>query len=298
MKRLLKALVWIGVVLVLAAGAFVGYVYAASGAKLSKVYRVTVPPLTIPSDAASIARGKYIAEKISQCTDCHAPDLGGQMIDNSFMMGRLAAKNLTRGRGGIGSGYTDEDYVRTITHGVRPDGHSVVYMPSADYHFTESALASLIAYVKSVPPVDRELPPPSVGPMPRALGLFTDFPLSPAAVIDHEHVTFASPQDQTNPVAAGEETVAMAGCRACHGPEFAGGSGPPPGAANITPVGIGTWTEKDFITAVREHKRPNGSTIADAMPRGYGQMADTDLQHIYAYLKTLPAKGEKTRNQQ
>ena len=158
-------------------------------------------------------------------------------------------------------------------------------------------MASIIADVKSVPPVDRELARPSPGPLARALGLFADFPLFPAARIDHERVTFAAPHDQTNPVAAGKEMVSLAGCRACHGPEFAGGGGPPPGGSNITPVGIGGWTEPQFLTALRDHKRPNGSTINDAMPRSYGQMSTADLHNVYEYLKTLRRKGDKTPNQ-
>jgi hypothetical protein len=76
-----------------------------------------------------------------------------------------------------------------------------------------------------------------------------------------------------------------------------GGGGPPPGAANITPVGIGNWSEQDFFTALRDHKRPNGTAIDDAMPRGYGQMADEDLRKIFSFLKTVPAAGEKSKNQ-
>jgi mono/diheme cytochrome c family protein len=297
MKRLLRIVAWIAAVLLLAVGALVGYVYAVSSSRMSKVYTVSVAPLTIPTDAASIARGKYLAESVSQCVDCHGPDLGGRIVDEGFAMGQLAAANLTRGKGGIGARYTDQDFVRTMMHGVRPDGRSVVFMPSVDYHFTERDLASLIAYVKSVPPVDRELPAPAPGPMARALSVFADFPLSSAAMIDHDRVTFAVPKDERNPVAAGEQLVASAGCVACHGRDFVGGSGPPPGGANITPVGIGGWTEKDFLTAIRDHKRPNGTVIADVMPRGYGQMSDADLGHIFAFLKTVPAKGEKTKNQ-
>jgi cytochrome c553 len=87
--------------------------------------------------------------------------------------------------------------------------------------------------------------------------------------------------------------VEAAGCRGCHGPELAGGGGPPPGTSNITPVGIGPWTERDFITAIREHKRPDGTPIGAVMPLAYGQMSDTDLQAIFAYLKSVPAKGSK-----
>jgi cytochrome c553 len=148
-----------------------------------------------------------------------------------------------------------------------------------------------------VPPVDRVPTPMSVGPMARALGLFTEFPLTPAAHIDHANVRFETPPNPDDRRATGEYLVSSAGCRGCHGTNFTGGGGPPPGAANLTPVGIGGRNEQQFLTAVREHKRPNGSTIDEAMPRVYGQMAEGDLRAIYVFLQTLPPAGEKTANQ-
>ena len=51
------------------------------------------------------------------------------------------------------------------------------------------------------------------------------------------------------------------------------------------------------MTAIREHKRPNGSAIDEAMPRIYGTMSDDDLRLIFGYLQTVPAKGTKTKGQ-
>jgi cytochrome c553 len=62
-------------------------------------------------------------------------------------------------------------------------------------------------------------------------------------------------------------------------------------------VGIGEWTQQDFVTALRTHRRPNGSVINEAMPLSYGKMSDDDLNNIYAYLRTVPAAGEKTESQ-
>jgi mono/diheme cytochrome c family protein len=296
MKRLLRWILWGVAGLLVCAGLLVAYVFVASSRDMAKVYTVTPPALTVPSDEATIARGKYLVTKVSMCTECHGDDLGGKMVTDNAAMGRLAGSNLTRGRGGKGASYSDADFVRTLMHGVRPDGRSVIFMPSADYRFTNGDLAAVIAYVKSVPPVDRELPPASVGPMARALYLFAGFPLLPAMAIDHANVRFEA-EHSSDPVAAGAALVASGGCRGCHGPDLVGGGGPPPGAANITPVGIGDWTEADFMTALRTHKRPNGTTINEAMPLGYGQMSDDDLRNLFAYLKTIPAKGEKSANQ-
>ncbi len=133
--------------------------------------------------------------------------------------------------------------------------------------------------------------------MARTLSVFGSFPMFVAELIDHSSVKFAAPGDMTNPIAAGDYLISTAGCRGCHGPELTGGGGPPPGASNLTPAGLDGWTDSDFITSIRDHKRPNGTAIDEAMPRVYGQMSDDDLRKIFQYLKTIPAKGEKTKNQ-
>ena len=299
MKRLFKWTLRLIAVIVLLIGGLCAYIYYASGRQLNQTYNVSAPTLTIPTDAASLARGKYLVEKVSMCTECHDKDLGGKIMMDDGAMGRLAAANLTSGRGGIGATYSNDDIARVLLHGVKKDGHSVLFMPSNDFRFNETDAAAVIAYLRSVPPVDRDQPAASIGPIARALSLFTSFPLVTASKIDHATVKFvaADAATATDPAAAGRYLVASAGCHGCHGPELQGGGGPPPGASNITPVGIGTWSEQDFFTALREHKRPNGSTIEDAMPRGYGQMADEDLRKIFSYLKTVPPSGEKSKNQ-
>ena len=256
---------------------------------MSATYQVSVPPLQVPGDAAAIERGRYYRRQGLDVQRLPRQDLGGRIVEDSFAMGRMSAPNLTRGKGGIGASYKDADYVRTLMHGVRPDGRSVLIMPSSEYRFSEQGIADLIAYLKQVPPVDREVPKPTAGPLARVLAVVGGYHLVPAAVIDHERVSFSAEQTAENPVASGAQLVEMGGCRACHLPDLIGGGGPPPGAGNITPVGIGDWTERDFVTALRQHKRPNGSAISEAMPLAYGDMSDIDLAAIYAYLKTVPA---------
>ena len=298
MRRLLRWTVRAIVVLIAAVAAFVGYAYVATHRQMAKAYDVRTPAIAVPNDAESIARGQYIATRVAMCTECHGTDLGGMVIVESAAMGRLAGSNLTRGRGGIGAAYTNEDFVRALMHGVRKDRRSVIFMPSGEFHFTTADLGALVAYLRSLPPVDREVPPPSVGPMARVLAVTAGFPLVTAAAIDHERVAPVAENDVADPVAAGHKLVAMGGCHGCHLPTLGGGGGPPPGASNITPVGIGDWTREQFVTAIREHKRPNGTTISDAMPRDYGQMTDADLHHIFAYLKTVPPAGTKFPQQQ
>src|SRR5262249_34295024 len=153
----------------------------------------TPPAVAIPTDPASLERGRYLVERVAVCVECHGPDLGGKVVENNFAMGHLISANLTRGRGGPAPPYSDADLVRGLTPGVKRDGHSVVFMPSSEYRFTAADLGAIIAYVKSAPPVDRQMDVSQPGPMARALGLFTSFPLSPASQIDHTTPRLAAP---------------------------------------------------------------------------------------------------------
>ncbi len=68
-------------------------------------------------------------------------------------------------------------------------------------------------------------------------------------------------------------------------------------AANITPdkeTGIGEWTDKQIITAIREGKDTEGKIIFPPMPvPTYNNMSDDDVKAIVAYLHTLkPVRHE------
>lgn len=70
-------------------------------------------------------------------------------------------------------------------------------------------------------------------------------------------------------------------------------AGPPdlPPASNLTPTGIGTWSEADFITALRTGKRRDGSTIDSFMPiETFAQMTDEEAQALWLYIKGVPPK--------
>ncbi len=63
--------------------------------------------------------------------------------------------------------------------------------------------------------------------------------------------------------------------------------------ANLTPdpeTGLGTWTEKTFIEALRTGRHlGKGRPILPPMPwYGIGQATDQDLKAVFAYLKSLP----------
>lgn len=60
---------------------------------------------------------------------------------------------------------------------------------------------------------------------------------------------------------------------------------------NLTPdreTGLGAWSEADIVKAVRQGARPDGRTLAPAMPyKAYGRLNDADAFALAAYLKSL-----------
>ncbi len=273
-------------------------IYAFSQPQLRHHYDVSVKPLPVPAqpDSALLARGAHVAS-IRGCTDCHGADLaGGPMVENAAM-GRLYAANLTSGAGGIGGTFSIEDWDRAIRHGVGPDGRPLMFMPAQEYWALGDAdMTALIAYLRSLPPVDRERPATRIGPMARMLLLAGKLPLVPAKLIDQTATRPAAPTE--SPTAAYGAYLAS-GCRGCHGADYSGGpiAGGDPSwlpAANLTPdstAGIGAWSEADFVRALREGRKPDGSEVRPPMPvAATRSMTDTELRALWAYLRTLPPK--------
>jgi len=60
---------------------------------------------------------------------------------------------------------------------------------------------------------------------------------------------------------------------------------------NLTPdaeTGLGSWSEREIVTAVRTGVRPDGRVLAPVMPyHNYSKLTDTDAGALAAYLKSL-----------
>jgi mono/diheme cytochrome c family protein len=91
------------------------------------------------------------------CAGCHGADLGGEVFFDDPAIGSVPSSNLTRAAGNETEGYTDEDYVRAIRHGLNKNGNQLMVMPCEAYtHYSDADLGSVIAYLKTLPSVDRK----------------------------------------------------------------------------------------------------------------------------------------------
>lgn len=267
-------------------------VFGLSSYRLHRQWSVEPTPVPVLQDAQTLAQGAHLAATRG-CTECHAKDLGGQvMIDDPFM-GRVVASNLTTGTGGAGSRYDDAGLARAIRHGIGSDGRSLVIMPSEDFFpMSDADVGTLISYIRSVPAVDRELPHTAIGPGARTLVVLAGAPLLAAETVTHTAPRAPAPTPAID-VEYGRYVAAM--CVSCHGRNYAGGivNGPPgsPPSADLTPTGpLAHWTEEQFLAALREGRRPDGSTLNPAaMPwTVFAQLTDIEARAIWTFLKALP----------
>ena len=294
-KTWVRALLWgLGALVVIAVGAGALGLYLAQH-KMQRRVELSVQPVAYRSDAASIERGKYLFASRG-CADCHGSTGTGHVFLEEANGLRIAGPNITTGAGGTVAAYQPVDWVRSIRHGVSPQGRALMIMPSEDYNrFTDDDLASLVAYVRTLPPgaglgAIVELPLPV-----RALygfGLIKDA----AARIDH-NLPPQQPVPEGVTAAHGRYVANM--CLGCHGEALAGGKipgGPPdwPPAANLTPGEgsvMGRYPDADaLISMFRSGKRPDGSVIGVMPFASLREMSETDLRALYLHLKALPPR--------
>jgi mono/diheme cytochrome c family protein len=250
-------------------------------------------------------RGAYLVTTLGACANCHTPrgvgnrPVAGMAFAGGFEfdidIGHIVGPNITPDPAtGIGK-WSDGQIVYALRNGKRPDGTTIgPPMPVEMYRGLSDRDAEAIAvYLRSLAPIRHEVArsqykiplPPSYGP-----------------VIDH----VAEP-DHTDKIAYGAYLAGpVAHCLECHTPREkgrldldrlgAGGREFPvfgkPGAVtvsrNITPEGIGQWSDADVKRAILVGVRPDGTRLAATMPfAAYHDMYSADLNAIVDYLRTL-----------
>lgn len=288
---LFRLLLAAGLMAVAAAGLF-GFAWFHTESALATVYDVRDPPIQFTGDAAERQRGAHLYTVLG-CVACHGEGGIGRVFIDAGPVAYVVAPNLTPAA--LADRYDANDLAAAIRHGVGPDGRPLRVMPSGDFKdLSDADTAALVAFLQSLPHSDHDPGRSEIRPLGRVLAMLGRFDLVPAANIDH------APRVRTAPPAgptAGYGAYLAQVCTGCHGADWAGqrvpGTPPElPPAANLTPHarGLAGWTEADFLRAMREGRRPDGSAIDEFMPwRVYAAMTDEELRAIWAHLAALPA---------
>jgi cytochrome c553 len=215
-----KVLKWLGFVVAgLAAivGIAVAYIFFASERALHRQYTaVDDRLLTLPSDAAGIATGKRIAQ-LAGCMHCHGEKLNGGLVDDIPNLVRLVAPNISV----VLPKYTDAQLATVLRKGVKPDGSSVMFMPSEMYrHLADEDLGRLIAYLRTIPAtaegVQEKTEVRIIGRALLAAGQF-----KPAALAIETLPPPTNSFDVADPLSVGRR-LTMSYCSECHGQSLGG----------------------------------------------------------------------------
>jgi len=250
-------------------------------------------PLPPESDTAAVLRGKHLVTARYGCAGCHGQNLGGGVMIDDPAIGNVRGPNLTGGNGNRTANYSMADWDRVVRHGIKPDGTPAV-MPSDDFFkMSDAELSDIVAYVRSVPPVDGAIPPPSFGPVGKVLLALGKMPLSAEHMPVSDHPS--EPPPVANSAQFGEHLAAT--CVTCHRQNLAGGPmafGPPswPAAANLTQhaTGLGSWSFDDFDKALTHGVSKDGHALRAPMSdvvQGTKDMDITERRALWTYLRQV-----------
>lgn len=318
MKKLGKILGWILLVLV---------VLVAIGITFTIGWRPFIGPRARATTAKTmertperLARGKYLAENVSGCMDCHTPhdwsstasplasgNLGaGEQIPLKDLPGKIFAPNITPDRETGAGTWSDDQLARAIREGVGHDGRALFnLMPYEHYRtMSDEDLASVIVYLRALPPVRHEVPKTEM-----------IFPVKYLIRNVPQPVTEPVPApDLSTPLKRGAYLTNLSGCTDCHTPmddhgqrlaglDWAGGfilEGPwgRVASANLTgaPSGISYYNENIFLKVMRTGQ-VGARQLNPIMPFSfYRGMTDEDLSAIFAYVHQLPPVKHRVDN--
>jgi mono/diheme cytochrome c family protein len=318
MKKVLKVVLSILVFLLLAIAVMLIYVKKA-------LPNVGKPEeISIEKTPERIERGKYLANCVTVCIDCHSTrdwnqfsgpiiegteGKGGEVFDQKYgFPGSFHARNITPA--GL-SNWTDGEILRAIGSGVDKNGKALFpVMPHPNYgKLDREDLYSIIAYIRTLKPIQNKVPPSE-----------PDFPMNFILNTIPQKAAYSIRPDTNNVLAYGQYIFTAAACNECHtkkekgapiaGMELAGGfefaikSGGIVRSANITPdteTGIGKLTAAEFVQKFKHYSDSSyqnpmikNNTINTVMPwMMYRNMKETDIKAIYAYIRTFkPIKNE------
>jgi mono/diheme cytochrome c family protein len=264
-----------------------------------------------------LERGKYLT---SGCRYCHSPhdwnapgtpymagmEFSGEQEPYADLPGRIVASNLTPDKETGAGNWTDDMFARAIREGIGHDGRTLFpLMPYVNFReLSDEDIASIVVYLRSVPPVHHELPATEI-----------IFPVKYLIRTVPQPLTAPVPDilpDANNPKYAAH-MAKIAGCADCHTPTVQGeevkGMGMAGGepfrgpwgyvaSANITPddTGIKNYTQDIFIQVLRSGL-VNGQALSPVMPTmAYKELNDMDLTAIYHYLRSVPAVEHRVDN--
>jgi len=228
-------------------------------------------------DAAKLAHGKRLTQ-VLHCNDCHGDNLQGTNVtkdDPEF--GDMNAPNITL----LLAKYSDADLDQLIRHGKPKDGREFWFMPVESYQFLSDAdLAALIAYLRTVKPAGKQLPPIRKGPE-----FLEDVKEGELANAQNQIRRFAAeaPVDLGSQHARGRDLAHIV-CTGCHNSKLQGYEGFTPDldiAGAFTPAELET-----LLTTGKGKSKPDLGLMKNVALSSLSKLTPAERQEIIAYVKS------------
>lgn len=280
MKRLLR---WIGIAVASLAALMIvalGVVYALSEMTLRHNYPTSVRAVEVPTDGQAILEGRRLATLHNCFNSCHGERFEGRVMFDQPLIGRIVAPNLTH----AAHQYSDAQLTGIIRGGVRPDGRSVVVMPSQQFALlTDADLGRIIAFLRSLPELPGPAPSISLGPLGR-LGFATGQFKTAAQLI----AAAKAPPEAVGEQAELGRYLARTTCSECHGAELRGDSNPDFTSPSLQIVAA--YSPEAFAQLLRTGVPLGGRTLPTMGPiarNNLSVLTDAELAALYGYLHTL-----------
>ena len=279
----------IGALAVLAAVLYV-VVYVVSERVVNRSYAFKPVAIAIPSDAESIAEGRRLAQ-IHMCFGgCHGKGVEGEVLFDDPMIARVVAPDLTASM----ARYRDDEIAGMIKSGVRPDGRSMVVMPSDVLRLmSDEDLGRIIAFLRTVPAAHGAAPELRLRPLGR-IGV-TAGQLKTMAMLVAEATP---PPDAADAAAKRGRYLASTICAHCHATNL-GGAPAGPGTDASPPLQIvAAYSPEAFMQLLR-----TGTALGDRQLKMMRQVAlaalskltDDEIADLYGYLHALPGPAPAAR---
>jgi mono/diheme cytochrome c family protein len=254
--------------------------YVLSERVLRRTYTIPAVTLSIPTDPLSVAEGKRLATVRGCVGACHGKEGQGRALLDELMIARVVAPNLTAAV----RIYSDAELAVIIRNGVRPDGRSMVIMPSAAFvGLTDGDLGRIIAFLKSLPAASGPGPSVSIGPFGRvglAVGRFK---------VEAQLIAEAiPPPEATSEEGANGRYLARTICAHCHGTNLRGVSVPNPSPSLQV---VAAYSPEAFTQLMRTGVALGGRNLETMSPwarKLLSQLTDAEIAALYSYLHSMP----------
>jgi len=227
-------------------------------------------------DAGKIAYGKHLTE-VLHCNACHGSDMQGRNVSaDDPEYGDMNAPNITL----LQASYTDDDFDHLLRHGKPKDGREFWFMPVESYQFlSDSDLSALIAYLRTLKPQGKQLPPIRKGKgfnEEVAKGLFKN------AQAQTQRYAVEAPEDMGAEHERGRAIVRMT-CTGCHNSKLQGYEGFTPNldiAGGFTPAELET-----LLTTGKGKSKPDLGLMKTIVLESLSKMTPGERQAVIGYVK-------------